>query len=397
MNIEFLIKMRDSKKDELRNLLDNAEKEERVLNDSEDEQYNKLTSELEKIERDIKTRIEFRDKKLEGGKTEKVEGTKEKEKEESKTQEEINSEEIREILTEQRNQMNTTTNEQGGIVVNKHLSHDIIKEIKDRSGVYSFFNSTSVKGNFKIPKKASSGTANWVAEGEVANLGDAANTSIPTLEMIELEQHRLYRESAITKHMINVQELDLVSFIKEDIVESMTDAIENAILLGTGKTANQPTGILKNIKVANQVKVTTKDQITVAQLKRTKAKIKKAVVNQAKWFMHPNVFLLVDLLEDGNGRPLIQPDPSLATGYRLLGLEVVPSDAMPDLGGNADDVLVMIACPAAYHTNTQSSVAMHVYTDSAYTRHGLVGYGADIFMDGKPKDDQLVAGLLNIG
>lgn len=50
----------------------------------------------------------------------------------------------------------------------------------------------------------------------------------------------------------------------------------------------------------------------------------------------------------------------------------------------------------AYHTNTQNQLALYVYTDSAYTRKGLIGYGADLYMDGKPKDDGQAAGIYNV-
>ena len=40
-------------------------------------------------------------------------------------------------------------------------------------------------------------------------------------------------------------------------------------------------------------------------------------------------------------------------------------------------------------------MALHVYNDSAYIRKGLVGYGADLYMDGKVKNDDQAAGIFN--
>ena len=77
-------------------------------------------------------------------------------------------------------------------------------------------------------------------------------------------------------------------------------------------------------------------------------------------------------------------------------MPVVLTDALkaPEDAGN--NCLIVLATPAAYHTNTQIQLAMYVYTDSAFTRKGLIGYGADLYMDGKTKDDQQVVGIFNV-
>lgn len=62
------------------------------------------------------------------------------------------------------------------------LSKEIIKEIKDRSDVYKFFNGTTVKGNYKIPKKTVNGRAEWVDENPATD----PTATIPKLELIEL-------------------------------------------------------------------------------------------------------------------------------------------------------------------------------------------------------------------
>lgn len=342
-------------------------------------------------------RIEYRDKTIE--KEEETRSLaykkvvkKEKQKEE-RSQEQINNEELRSIFKEEREAtpaMNTGTNEEGGYVINTELSKEIIKEIKDRSDVYKFFNGTTVKGNYKIPKKTASGKAEWVDENPATD----PTATIPKLELIELGQNRLYRESAITKSMVNVEELDLQGFIKDDIANSMIDAVEDAIFNGDGK--KKPTGVISGIKKKNQISLEGRNIFTIDALKKTKAKLKQAVVKKAKWFMNSDTFLELDLLKDSMGRSLIQPDPTSETGYVLLGLPVVLTDALKSPEDAGTNCLIVLATPAAYHTNTQSQLALYVYTDSAYTRKGLIGYGADLYMDGKPKDDGQVAGIYNV-
>ena len=372
--------------DEMKGIVDGAKAETRALTEEENTRYEEIRTEIQNID-SILEKIEeersFEEKKPAG-------------KKEERSQEDINNEELRNIFTgkvsESRDAgvaMNTATNSQGGFVVNDNLSQEIIKELKDRSDVYKFFNGTSIKGNLRIPKQASSGTASWVTENPATD----PTATIPTLSIIELGQNRLYRESALTQQMINVEELDLQAFVKEDIADTMTDSIEDAIFNGTG--TNQPTGLISGILTKNKITVNTRGEITIDDLKKAKAKLKQKIVKQAKWFMNAETYLLVDLLKDSMGRPLLQPNIAEGTGYTLLGLPVVLTDALKTPTDTGANCLIVLATPAAYHTNTQKSLALYVYNDSTYIRRGLVGYGADIYLDGKTKDDQQVAGIFN--
>ncbi|EEP54056.1 phage major capsid protein [Clostridium butyricum] len=379
---------REALVEEMRTIVDNAKAETRALSEDDTKRYNEIKSEIAGIDETLQAIEEQRSLET------KVPAKKDK-KEETRTTEEIANEELRYIFTGQvpetraASAMNTTTNAEGGFVVNEELSQNIIKEIKDRSDVYKFFNGTSIKGNLRIPKQASSGTAEWVTENPTTD----PTATIPTLDIIELGQNRLYRESAITQQMVNVEELDLQGFVKVDIADTMTDAIESAIFNGTG--TGQPTGIVSGIKAKNKITVDTRGEITVDDFKKAKAKIKQKIVKNAKWFMNAETYLLVDLLKDGMGRPLLQPNVADGTGYTILGLPVELTDAMALPTDTGAKCLVVLATPEAYHTNTQKALALYVYNDSAYIRRGLIGYGADIYLDGKVKDDQQVSGIFN--
>lgn len=374
---------------EMEGLVNKAKQETRAFDETETARVEEIKKEIRSIDVTIKAEEEMRSFEVVEYKQEERKG--EEEVEEKRSQNEINNEELRSIFNGETraDAMNTQTDSQGGIVVNKVLSQEIIKAIKDRSDVYSFFNGTQIKGGFKIPKKATSGAAEWVDENPTT---DPVST-VATLDMIELGQNRLYRESAITKQMVNVEGIDLEGFIKDDVSESMTDAVESAIFNGTG--VKQPTGVIAGIKTANKITVATRGTITVEELKKAKAKIKQAVVGKAKWFMNSDTFLLIDCLTDSTGRGLIQPDPTQATGYVLLGLPVVLTDAMATPSDAGAKCLVVLATPNAYHTNTQQAFSLYVYTDSVFTRKGLIGYGADMFMDGKTKNDDQLVGIFN--
>lgn len=375
VNTKELEEKREELVTEMEELLNKAKAETRAMNDDEVSRYEEIKKEIRNIDVTLEAEAEVN----------KV-GDKKPAKEE-RTLDEIINEELRCILENRATAMNTGTNLEGGFVVNSELVKEIIKELKDRSDVYKFFNATTIKGDTKIPKKTSSGTANWVDE----NSEQDPTASIPKLTLVELKQHRLYRESAITQQMLNSQEIDLKSFIIDDIVESMIDAVEAAIFTVTG--TKQPTGLLSGI--TKKLSLEARGTITFDDMKKCKAKLKKAAWKKAKWFMHSDTLLVLDLIKDNQGRALLQPDLTEETGYKILGIPVEVTDAMPSIADTGAKCIVALATPNAYHTNTQKTMALHVYNDSTYTRKGLVGYGADLYMDGKIKNDDQAAGIFN--
>lgn len=375
VNTKELEEKREELVTEMEELLNKAKAETRAMNDDEVSRYEEIKKEIRNI--DVTLEAEEEVSKV---------GDKKPAKEE-RTLDEIINEELRCILENRATAMNTGTNSEGGFVVNSELVKEIIKELKDRSDVYKFFNATTIKGDTKIPKKTSSGTANWVDE----NSEQDPTGSIPNLTLVELKQHRLYRESAITQQMLNSQEIDLKAFIIDDVVESMIDAVEAAIFTGTG--TKQPTGLLSGI--TKKLSLEERGTITFDDMKKCKAKLKKSAWKKAKWFMHSDTLLVLDLIKDIQGRPLLQPDLTEETGYKILGIPVEVTDAMPSITDTGAKCIVALATPNAYHTNTQKTMALHVYNDSTYTRKGLVGYGADLYMDGKVKNDDQAAGIFN--
>ncbi|UZP04873.1 phage major capsid protein [Clostridium botulinum] len=386
-----LMEKRNGLLTEMEGLVNKAKQETRAFDETETNRVEEIKKEIRSIDATLKIEKEMRS-------FEKVEEERkdDKEVEEKRSQEEINEEELRAIFTGQVNEtrataMNTTTNADGGFVVNRELTGEIIKEIKDRSEVIKFFDSTSIAGICRIPKKSGSGTATWVDEQLKPN-SDSTSTT-PTLDILELGQNRLYRESALTQQMLNSQEIDLKAFVLDDISETMGDAIEDAIFNGDG--IKKPTGLITGINAKKKVNLAVRGQITFDDVKKCKGMLKREAQKGASWFMAQDTYTALDLIKDGEGRYILQPDATVESGYRMLGLPIVITDAIPTLDVTGAKAVIVLANPKAYHTNLQKSLALYIYDDSAYKRAGLVGYGADVYMDGKVKDDQRVTGIFN--
>lgn len=381
MTLKAMIEKRNAKLEEMQGILTAVQTETRAFTEEETTKYDELKKEIRSLDTTIKAlqeAAEFEER-----------DSHENQEEDEEAKYDPNAE-LRAIFTEndvEMRAMNTATSAEGGYVVNTELSQTIIKALKDRSDVYSFFDGTNIPGYMRIPKKATGAAAQWMDE----NPSTDPTTSTPTLSIIELAQHRLYAESAITQQMVNVQELNLQSFIIEEIAEALVDSIETAIFNGTG--TKQPTGLIAGI--TKKVTVDTRGTLDIDFFKKAKYKLKKSQQARAKWYMNSETLLALDLVKDADGRPLLQPNIAQGTGYVILGIPVETTDAMATIADTGAKCLAILACPEAYHTNTQKGVAFHVYNDSAYTKKGLIGYATDVYLDGKTKNDDAVVGIFN--
>lgn len=405
IDIKALEEQRASLVEELNGLIEAAQTETRSLTEEEVTKFNDTKKKITDIDRDLelinearsltvveKQPVDSKKKKADPKTNPKTKGDDPKAK-----GDDVNSDdsEARSLFTgemsEETRAMNTADNGSGGYVVKSTLAKEIIKELKERSNVYSFFEGTSIAGDVRIPKKISSGEAKWVKENP--DDADLPDSSTPKLEMITLKQHRLYRESAITQQMINSQEINLNAFIKDDIADSMQDAIEAAIFHGTG--TDEPTGIIPNMVAKQKLTLESRGSITVEDLKKAKFKLKKKQWKHAKWFMNSDTLLQIDLLKDAVGRPLLQPDITGECDYKILNIPVELSDEIKTMSDAGSQCVVVLATPKAYKTNTQKRIALYIYDDSVYKKRGLVGYGCDTYMDGKPVDDKSCVGIFN--
>lgn len=285
------------------------------------------------------------------------------------------------------NVLGTGSASSGGVAVGTTLSGEIIRELKERAGAYSFFSGRTGKGNWEILVVSEETPAEWVAEGE-----SPAGTAVPKTSNVTLKQHRLYKEIALTQQLVNASSEEFVETIRDIVVDALIDTLEAAIFTGTG--TNMPTGITVGLPTTRKITAATKGEVTLADLKKMKHKIKQMALKKSAWFMDSTTFLAIDLLVDNNGRPLLQPNPALPTEDILLGLPVKLTSGLNPVD-TASKPIIALAHPNAYASNTQKTMAFDVYNDSTYKKKGMIGLAANIYVDGNRKDASKVVALFN--
>lgn len=286
------------------------------------------------------------------------------------------------------NTLETGTDSKGGVVVGETLAKAIIRELKDRSGAYDFFEGRIGKGKLSIVAIKGETPAEWVPEGT-----SPSGTNDPNTTIITLDQHRLYKEIELTQQLINSSPKEFVEEIKRVVADAIIDGIEAGIFTGSG--SDQPTGIITGLTSTRKVTMATRGTVILSELKKLKHKVNKKYWKNAKIFMHSDTFEAIDLLEDKNGRPLLKEDIKDGTMYRLLGLLVEVSDSIPSIHDTGLKCIAIIAHKSAYKTNTQKTIKFDIYNDSAYKKKGVVGLASDVYMDGNIQAMERVAGLMN--
>ncbi len=285
------------------------------------------------------------------------------------------------------NSLGTGSPDSGGVAVGSTLSSEIIRTIKDRADAYSFFDGRVGSGNWEIIVISDETSAEWVAEGD-----SPAGTTDPATSKTVLTQKRLYKEIELTQQLVNSSSQDFVDAIIDVVADAIIDTLEAAIFNGSG--VKDPTGISTGLDSKRKVTASTLGEVTLEELKQVKYRVKRRYRKNSAWFMNDETMLAIDLLKDSNGRPLLQPNPSMETDYVLLGSPVMITDGLNGLDV-AEKASIVFANNKAYETNTQKVVSFNVYNDSAYKKRGMIGLASDIYVDGKVKDANKLAVLVN--
>ena len=106
--------------------------------------------------------------------------------------------------------------------------------------------------------------------------------------------------------------------------------------------------------------------------------------------MHPDTFVSIKKLKDGNNRYLLQDDFTGEFSYRLLGKPVYISDNMPKIESGTKAVLY--GDLSGLSVNMRENVQIQILQEKYATQHA-VGVVAWFEFDSKVTDEQKLAVL----
>lgn len=236
------------------------------------------------------------------------------------------------IPQEFRNEAAKSTTTDVSALVPTTLVKEIIREMKSYGNLYAKVRKLNVQGGVEIPILTLKPSASWVGEEASEDQKIEAKTKLT------FSYHGLECKIAMTllASAVTLDEFKNV-FIKL-AVEAMAEAIDKAIVNGTG--SSQPLGITKDTRIpsANTITLTPADMASwAAWKKKVFGKMKKAY-RKGDFIMAQGTFDgYIDGMVDANGQPIGRVNYGIDGGetYRFGGktVETVEDDVI----ANYDD------------------------------------------------------------
>lgn len=236
-----------------------------------------------------------------------------------------------------------TTDKEGspfaGYVVDSELSAEI-RHLVTEYGVArrEFFSTALSKNSYEANALATDVSVSWVAEA-----GAIGSTQI-VLSQEELKLKKLAAIVALTRELIDDEEVDLFSFIATRVAEALAKAEDKAFFVGEG-SGDTTNGEFKGLcfeTTIPEVQIATKTALTVEKLYEVMDTLPEGAQAGAKWYMHRTWRSKARLLKDDDGR-YVYADPINNAGLAtLLGKPVVTVEVMPTYSatGAGDSVIL---------------------------------------------------------
>lgn len=372
----------EEKREELINEMDSivnaAKSETRVLTGEEEKRYEEIKAEVGKIDKTISIFEEER--------THIEKKTDLKEEETRELQEERAFEAyIRGQVSEIRAGEQNLSMGNNGAIIPSTIANKIIKEVRDRCPILQRATMYNVKGTLKIPVWGKAESTHDITVGYQTEF-TAPTADSGKFTSIDLGGYLAGALSMIGLSVVNNTQIDVVSFVVNEMADKIATFIEGELLKGTGSSAAQ--GITNR---TNTLTTATSTAITADELIELQSKVKQTYQADACWIMSSAVFLAVKKLKDANNRYLLQDNITGEFPYMLLGKPVFLSDNMPAIA--AGNKTIVYGDLSGLSVNFRESIQIQILKEKYADLHAL-GVISWFEFDSKVTDNQRFAVLV---
>ena len=380
-NLKYLEEQRTDLQEQMQQLLDGIEKEERAFNEDENKQFSELEGKIKLVDDSIAA--EERARKLEGRKPM-------QENKETLTTEQLEERAFANYIrkeagayVEQRAGEQNLTMSNNGAVIPTTIANRIITEVKDVCPILQRVTMYSVEGTLKVPVW---GLANTAHDITVAYSEEFTELTADTgkFTSIDLGGYLVGALTLIGRSVANNAQVDVVSFVVSEMSKKIAEFIEKELLVGTSGKA---TGALD---CTNTLTTASATAITTDELVELQSKIKQVYQGNACWIMNPATFTLVKKLKI-DGKYALQDDYTSEFPYRLLGKPVFVSDNMPTVAAGKKSVLY--GDLSGLSVNMRENISIQILMEKYATMHAM-GVVSWFEFDSKVTDNQKLAVLV---
>ena len=395
MNLKKYLEMIETKRAEMRTILDKANTEERALTPEEREQFDKLSGEVDALNATVKAIQEERD--LE---TPEVEEDVKEDKDENKEEESTEKAEerafedfLRGRVTEERSPVNMTKGDNGAVIPTS-IANKIIDRVVDMCPVFSMAERYNVKGTLQIPYYDTT-TSDIVMEyAEEFTDGESKSGKFANIQLTGFLARAI---CDVSKSLINNSQFDIVSFVINKMAEKIALFIERELLVGTpadeSTSPATPAKILGLSTLSAGVTTATKGSITGDELITLQEVIPDVYQKNAIWIMNRSTRTAIRKLKDGQGNYLLNRDLNSKWGYTLLGKDVYTSDNMGALA-TASSTLIYYGDLKGLAVKVSEDINIDVLFETKARQHAVEVLGF-VELDSKVQNAQMLTKMVN--
>ena len=224
-----------------------------------------------------------------------------------------------------------TSTVENAVMIPTSLGREIIRKMREYGHIWPKVRKLSLKGGMWFRIADLKLTTTWIDDKKVSNYQEAQDGDKIMLSFFELE-------CRFSQTLLSAAVLwdDFQAMFAEAVAEAMVNAIEQAIIRGTGSENGQPLGIVEDPRVMgvkNQAGTdyTTEPQATIVEMtaedvdswkawRKVLMKAPRLYRNKGTWMLGDTTWgLHVDLLEDNDKKPIGKYDPlNDAEPYKIL-------------------------------------------------------------------------------
>lgn len=364
--------------DNMRGILNTAEKENRDLTTEENEKYNAMEGKADSIQNRVK-RIESQNK-LDSSLDQAIENsakiildTGEKAKY-GKDYGDAFYNAMRygtsAASADVMNALQVGTNSEGGYIVPEEFETMLTAALQDINEIRQYANVISTGSDRHIPVESSLGTATWTAEEAAYTESDAA------FGRVTLESHKLGTIIKVSEELLQDSFFGVDSYLATNFGKRFGLAEESAFV--AGDNSGKPNGIVQGsslgVTAAGAAAITSDELIDLYH------SLARPYRSNAVFMMNDSTAKLVRKLKDGNNQYLWQPGIQAGQPDMLLGRPVVVSTAMP---AATTGLKSMIFGDLSYYTIADRTGTVMQRLNELYAANGQVGFRAYKRTDGE--------------
>lgn len=390
MNLKKYLEMIETKRSEMRAILDLAKSENRALTTEEREKFDKLDEEIEGLNATVNA-IQT-ERSLETPDVEEEVDGKET-KTEERSVEDIEKAEERAFEAFLRGEVENRADDPtdtymtkgaNGAVVPTSIANKIIDKVVEISPVFAMSDRYNVKGTLQIPYYDA--TSGDIVMEYADEFTDGVSTS-GKFSNISLTGFLARAICDVSKSLINNSQFDIVNFVINKMAQKIAIFIEGELLNGT---ENKITGLSS---LSAGVTTATKGKITADELIDLQETVPDVYQSGAIWIMNRKTRKEIRKIKDGEGNYILNRDLNARWGYTLLGKEVYTSDNMGELA-TASSTLIYYGDLKGLAVKVSEDVNIDVLFETKARQHAVEVLGF-VELDSKVQNAEMLTKMVN--